>query len=152
MSKSLGERLKLSRSRKNLTQEEVSKLIGVKPQTISGYEKNYRQPDSVILAKLADIYNTTTDYLLGRIDSPNPPQNTDIDEYIYQANDLGQALLKIIELDHKLGFDDKTLVELVKKAKEKYGMPEVSYAEPAAHGPGYPGSGALDDEDDEDDE
>lgn len=147
MAKTIGERLKWARTIKKLTQEDVAKVIGVKPQTISGYEKNYRQPDNDILKNLADIYEVTTDFLLGRTNNPNQPgkdKEKDMD-YTYQAKTLADALQRIAELDFRLDFDDETMIQLVRKAREKYGLPGGKGVGIAAHGPNYPGSGALDD-------
>lgn len=68
----LGEKLKQARADKGITQEEAARFIGVKAQTISGYENNYRQPDAAILRSFADLYNTSTDFLLGRVDNNLP--------------------------------------------------------------------------------
>lgn len=68
---SLGERLKVARKNKGLTQEEAARVIGVKAQTISGYENNYRQPDAEVLKRFADTYEVTVDYLLARTEIPN---------------------------------------------------------------------------------
>lgn len=70
----LGDRLKKARSIKGLTQEDVARIIGVKSQTVSGYENNYRQPDADTLKRLADIYSVSTDYLLGRSDIRETPE------------------------------------------------------------------------------
>lgn len=61
----LGERLRLARERKGLTQKEASKITNINNITISNYEINYRKPTPEKLALLATAYNVTTDYLLG---------------------------------------------------------------------------------------
>ncbi|OAO79855.1 helix-turn-helix domain-containing protein [Anoxybacillus flavithermus] len=71
----LGDRLKRLRLEKKLTQEELGKKINVTKVSISGYENGNRTPDTETLQKLADFFNVTTDYLLGRTDDPNPPGN-----------------------------------------------------------------------------
>lgn len=62
----LGERLKDLREKRKLLQKEVANELGIKAQTYSRYENNLRAPDIPTLIKLADYYNVTTDYLLGR--------------------------------------------------------------------------------------
>jgi transcriptional regulator with XRE-family HTH domain len=62
----LGERLIFLRKSRGWTQEEISKKIGVHRGTYSNYEANKREPDYKTLKKIADIYDVTTDYLLGR--------------------------------------------------------------------------------------
>lgn len=62
----LGSNLKQLRKSKKLTQDEVSKKIGVAKNTYSGYERNIRTPDISIQYKLADLFNVTLDELHGR--------------------------------------------------------------------------------------
>ena len=64
------ERLLKLRLQKKVTQLEVARQIGVHKSSISAYEVGRRTPTSDQLCKLADFYNTTTDYLLGRTDDP----------------------------------------------------------------------------------
>lgn len=54
------------RKENNMSQSELANKLGVSQQTVSKYEKGTREPDIATLLKLADILNTTTDYLLGR--------------------------------------------------------------------------------------
>ena len=61
---SFGEKLKMYRENKNLTQEELAHLIGVAKSTISGYEKNSREPDVIKIKKLAAALNVSADDLL----------------------------------------------------------------------------------------
>lgn len=51
---------------KNLTQRELALKVGVQEATISRYINGSRNPHSVIVAKIAEVLETTTDYLLGR--------------------------------------------------------------------------------------
>lgn len=65
---SLGERLKKERERKGWSQLYVAEKLGITNTVLSNYERNYRDPDTSTLAKLADLYDVDTDYLLGRSD------------------------------------------------------------------------------------
>lgn len=69
----LVERLDELESQRNLTQREVSEAIGMPEQTYSN--KKNRTGRSFTLKDmnvLADFFNVSTDYLLGRIDTPWP--------------------------------------------------------------------------------
>ncbi|KFL44567.1 XRE family transcriptional regulator [Lysinibacillus sp. BF-4] len=75
-----GKRLKELRLNKKLTQEEVGKFVNVTKVSISGYENNTRSPDTETLQKLADLFQVSTDYILGRTDKqtiPNEDSNND---------------------------------------------------------------------------
>lgn len=69
MSTLFPKRLKQLREEKEWTQEYLGKLLGFSDATINRYEKGLRSPEPETLSKLADIFNTTTDYLLGRTDN-----------------------------------------------------------------------------------
>lgn len=64
-----GERLKQLRKEKKLTQTELGNKINVTKVSISGYESGNRSPDTDTLQRLADFFEVSTDYLLGRTDT-----------------------------------------------------------------------------------
>nr|WP_309099101.1 helix-turn-helix domain-containing protein [Fredinandcohnia onubensis] len=64
----LGERIKKKRKDLKLTQKELAKLLGIDHTTISKWESNIYEPDTDTLQRLADIFDTTIDYLIGRSD------------------------------------------------------------------------------------
>jgi len=66
----LGERLRELRKQKNLTQDELAKLISTSRSSLTYWELGKRNPDFVTLKKLANYFNVSTDYLLGRTDNP----------------------------------------------------------------------------------
>ncbi len=59
-------KLKELRLSKKNTQEEISKLINTSITCYNYYEKEKREPNIETLCKLADYYNVTLDYLVGR--------------------------------------------------------------------------------------
>ena len=60
-----GLRLKELREAKHLSQVDVAKRLDVTRSTISGYERNTIMPRAEQLIKLAILYNTSVDYMLG---------------------------------------------------------------------------------------
>lgn len=62
---SLGKRLRSARERKKLKQTEVKVRTGINNKTLSGYENGVSEPDAETLRILANLYDVTTDYLLG---------------------------------------------------------------------------------------
>jgi transcriptional regulator with XRE-family HTH domain len=64
-----GKILKELRDSRGLTQQDIADLLKVGRSTIAGYETKGKQPDFDKLKVLADFFNVTIDYLLGRVDS-----------------------------------------------------------------------------------
>jgi transcriptional regulator with XRE-family HTH domain len=69
---SLGKRIKELREEKGLSQIELAKLLNISNTTLSQYETNQRVPSDEIKIKLAEFFNCSVDYLLGRTDIRNP--------------------------------------------------------------------------------
>lgn len=67
----LGNRIKKEREYLELTREELAKKLDVSYSAISMYERGEREPDNDKLTKLAEIFNCSTDYLLGKSDIRN---------------------------------------------------------------------------------
>lgn len=66
----LHERLAELKSSKQLMQKEIAQGAGVPLRTYQRYENGEREPSASILIALADFFNVSTDYLLGRTDIP----------------------------------------------------------------------------------
>jgi len=62
----LGTQIKKLRNEKGLTQERLAKKIGLSRGSLSMIEINKREPDNKTLQKLADFFDVSVDYLLGR--------------------------------------------------------------------------------------
>ena len=60
----LGEKIKLYRESKNMTQGEVAEILGVKAATISKYEAGTLEPNIESLKKFAELYEVSIDELL----------------------------------------------------------------------------------------
>ena len=61
------------RRERNMSQKEFSKVFNVAQNTISQWEQGKRNMDTEILIKLADFFQVTTDYLLGRSETVSHP-------------------------------------------------------------------------------
>lgn len=62
----LARRLRTLREEHGYLQKFVADKLGIKSNTLSGYENGTRSPDPSMLSNLADLYNVSIDYLLGR--------------------------------------------------------------------------------------
>lgn len=65
MEETLGKRIVANRKRLGLTQDQLAEQLGVTAQAVSKWENDQSCPDIAILPKLAEIFGTTTDALLG---------------------------------------------------------------------------------------
>lgn len=59
-------RLKDLRKNKKQSQQEISNLLNISQRTYCGYELGTSEPNLETLCILADYYNVTLDYLVGR--------------------------------------------------------------------------------------
>ena len=68
---SFGERLRMERLKKGFSLDKVAKDINTTKATLSRYEKNQREPKLDMLGMLADYYECSVDYLMGRCEDRN---------------------------------------------------------------------------------
>ena len=76
----IGDILKYLRKKIGLSQNEIAKKIGIAQQTYAGYENGRHEPSIEITVRLANIYNTSMDYITGRYIGINE-QKHNIEEY-----------------------------------------------------------------------
>lgn len=65
-------RLRDLREDKDLTQTDITKILGMSQTGYSKYETGENDIPTQILIKLADFYDTSVDYILGRTNAINP--------------------------------------------------------------------------------
>ncbi|MDM5333401.1 helix-turn-helix transcriptional regulator [Ureibacillus composti] len=82
---SLGNRIKYLREKNNISQIEFAKKIGVSNAVLSRYESGDRKPDYDTLDLIANYFEVSTDYLLGRTDTLEPSTKPQDDEAEFQA-------------------------------------------------------------------
>lgn len=84
--KILPKRLRELRDKNGYKQNHVADKLGIRSNTLSGYENGKRSPDPDMLVKLAELYNVTTDYLTGRSDQPHLTKEDSFEEFISDPN------------------------------------------------------------------
>lgn len=99
---SIGDRIKWLRDKRQLSQRELAKRVGVTEATLSRYETNKRIPGADTVAMLAHALGATTDFItcLSNMESPwwekdSPPKTIDLEEFINHSSNLrlmGQPL------------------------------------------------------------
>ena len=87
----------LKRFRKNakLRQEDIASAIGIHRQAYQRYESGKGLPMIPVLIKIADAYDVSLDYLVGRHDTPKPSE-VSADE-VQEAREFKRALKKFVE-------------------------------------------------------
>lgn len=64
------QRIRDLREDADLTQKQVGEAINVPQRTYAYYESGQRMVPPQVLCALADFYNVSVDYILGRVDEP----------------------------------------------------------------------------------
>lgn len=64
------ERLRMIRQEKKLNQTSIGKEIGISLKQIQRYEAGDSEPTLSVLLRLADFFDVSLDYLVGRSDDP----------------------------------------------------------------------------------
>lgn len=139
--------IKRLRTEKGLNMRETANLLNIPYTTYVNYEKGTREPNSEMLVRLADFYNTTVDYLLEREISTTSKKAPSVsDEAMRMARDYDK-------LDNwgRQAVRDLTDTELARMEDEARFMngamleeePKIInlYAEPAAAGIAVPTMG-----------
>lgn len=66
----INERIKTLRKEANITQKSLAEAIGVTPGSLQRFEYGTVRPNIETLVALADYFNVSLDYLVGRSDNP----------------------------------------------------------------------------------
>lgn len=113
--------ISLLRKEKNLSQRKVAKELGVSQAVLSHYENGLREPGLEFVAKIADYYKVSSDFLLGRTMSR--------EDYTITAEDLPDSsqdkdnVLRgsmMATLNKKLIFNSLSIIfDIVGKSKNK---------------------------------
>ena len=101
---SIGERIAQLRNAKNISQNQLAKLMDVSRQAVSKWENGQSLPDSLNMIKLADILDTDIEYLTtGRQVVPSRPP----------------VVIKSVETIEVEKIVEKPLIQVVEKVVEK---------------------------------
>lgn len=138
----IGKRIKKAREDKNLTQKDLSVLIGVTPSAITNYENETSHPKEEILYKLIKVLNVDANYLFqDAVDLPNSQNAFTSDERLYikkyrSLDNRGKDIVDTIlnkeyeySIEHTSTNTDNNIVEMQKpmtpeETKEAWGFEE----------------------------
>ncbi len=95
----IGKRIKKLRENKNLNQLEFSKILNISNTTLSQYEAGNRTPSDEIKEKVADYFNVSVDYLLGRTEKYSIEAEDSKEEkfFSFDVSNLPEEAIKQIE-------------------------------------------------------
>ena len=104
-----GERIKQLRNEHKWTQEYVCEKLNISSGALSRYETGMYEPKSLELIKdFANLFNVTTDYLLGKSEIRNSEKETGIsDIYMHLAKEAQELKLDQDDVDFILDFYKK---------------------------------------------
>ncbi len=62
----IAERIKELRSELGLTQSQLAKAVGVSQKAVDYWERGINEPKATYICRMAEFFNVSADYLLGR--------------------------------------------------------------------------------------
>ncbi|EOE4935511.1 helix-turn-helix transcriptional regulator [Enterococcus faecium] len=116
------ERLIELRKQQNLTQQELANLLNVSKQTVGSWERGRTEPSIPMINELANILNTSTDYLTGRINDSSSnlkPKTGDNIISHFRLNTANMETEDIEELEEELNEYMEFLIQKAKARKKK---------------------------------
>lgn len=109
------EKLKELRFFKKITQTELSQVLGVSQQTVGSWETSNSTPNLTMLGKLADYFEVSADYLLGR--NENDLGNILSDDQVMLLDAFGE--LDVVNRQKVLGYIEGLCHEQKRNKKVK---------------------------------
>ncbi|WP_019534280.1 helix-turn-helix domain-containing protein [Paenibacillus ginsengihumi] len=77
-----GERIARLREKHSMTQEDLANRLGITRASLSHYENNRREPDYDTTVKIANLFNVSIDYLMGRTEDPYKVLDDDVRQFV----------------------------------------------------------------------
>ncbi|HGS9013679.1 TPA: helix-turn-helix domain-containing protein [Clostridioides difficile] len=119
MTNTFGNRLKDLRTEKRITGEEFGKILNVTKVAVSNWESDRRFPDQNTLKKIADYFDVSIDYLLGRSNiryiadnKKNVTTNNTTLELIENLN-TNEKVRELMKKIYSLNDDDRNAIEKI---------------------------------------
>lgn len=97
------ETLKMLREKHGYTQQRLADVLHVTKNSISHYERNISMPGLDVSCAIADVFDVSLDYLLGRSDFNIP--NHALKKKIGKKISVGNLIETVIELDNEHSVD-----------------------------------------------
>ncbi len=98
--------LKKLRQSFGISQQQLADQIMVSQQSVNKYENHEVEPSIATLIKIADYFDVSTDYLIGRTSVKTQADNP-------KSTDLNESETKLIKRFRKLNDKQKKLIEFI---------------------------------------
>ncbi|MBR6400751.1 MAG: helix-turn-helix transcriptional regulator [Firmicutes bacterium] len=97
----IGSNIRLERTKNNFSVRELAQLLGLSEQTISSMERGARGTNIENYSKMADVFDTTIDHLIGRdmyredigFHAPNSKKNMKL---LLKCSELNEAQAELV--------------------------------------------------------
>jgi len=118
------ERLKELRNKKGINQEELAKKFLLNKSSISRYENGKQLPEIDMIDKLADFFEVSLDYLMGKVDSNEPSEDpievfgkntTDPFDVFNQGSTKDQFYYKVYDDSMEMAYLPEGSLALIKR-------------------------------------
>ena len=107
------ERLKKLRKQTQLTQVDVAEKLGISQPAYASWERGTKKPTQDNLVKIAQILNTSVDYLVGNSDGKKEDELDNV-EFLFRMNSKG-----LTEKEKEIF--KRELIEFMEERKKSFG-------------------------------
>lgn len=94
-----GKRIKKLRMQNEMNQKQLAEQLNISLSTLSSYELEKHAPPIETLISIADYFNVSTDYILGRTDNPVSPITRAA--FYYKSISLNDIERSLLHIDHE---------------------------------------------------
>lgn len=115
------ERLRECRIKRGIQQDEMARLLKTNTSTMSRIENGKKQPDPEMIIMMAELFNVSTDYLLGLVENP---QSTH-DEYLKEALKKYEFIGSFFSEEKLKELPQERLENVIKYMDEQYKLAKI---------------------------
>lgn len=110
--------LKILREKNGYTQKDLGTLINLSEQAVSHYENNTNSPNIDTIIKIANIFDVSIDYLLGR-SANDAPYSRLVQKF--GGITVDELIARLLSLDQKHRADALTAITYIQSHNKIYG-------------------------------
>lgn len=93
-----GHRIARLRGARHLTQEELARKLGITRAALSHYENNRREPDYETIEAIAEYFQVSLDYILGRTNDPHSKLDSSVQMFQESLELADERILEQFDL------------------------------------------------------